>query len=182
MMDTSMKMDPSSEASLNLAMCHASGASNGSNLDVPASNSYVHCCLIAADNTTSDIAAIARAAPKKGWKPVIVHNGEDALRLLKIRNWDVVLLDEELPVLASSQCIFRFREWEEKNRVTRQKNVVLVSTSVVANSCGSESVVQLPFGFDAALAKPIRATQLDNVLLLAERAGMDFGVRDIVAR
>jgi CheY-like chemotaxis protein/signal transduction histidine kinase len=170
MMDTSMEMDPISGSSLNNAIFHASGATQ------------VRCCLIAADNTTSDIAAIERAAKKKGWKPVVVHNGEDALRLLKIRNWDVVLLDEELPVLASSQCIFRFREWEEKNRVTRQKNVVLVSTSVVDNACGSESVVQLPFGFDAALAKPIRATQLDNVLLLAEQAGMDFGGQDIVAR
>ena len=146
------------------------------------SSSSVHCCLIAAQDTTSDISAIEKAAEKKAWKTVVVHDGEEALRLLKMRNWDAVLMDEVLPVLSSGQCVSRFREWEEKNRVTRQKNIVLVSTSFVSNSCGSESMIQLPFGFDGALGKPVRASQLNNILSQAERTAMDFGVRDLVSR
>jgi DNA-binding response OmpR family regulator len=31
------------------------------------------------------------------WKAIVVHDGETALRLLKMQNWDAVLLNNELP-------------------------------------------------------------------------------------
>jgi CheY-like chemotaxis protein len=141
-----------------------------------------HVCLIAAESGSSDTMIAEKVAKKKGWETVVVQNGEDALRLLKTRNWDAVLLDEDLPVLSCSQCVSRFREWEDLNRVTRQKNVVLVSTSCVSMTSGSNSMVQLPFGFDCSLGKPVRIIQLELLLNGAERSDMDFGVRDIVSR
>ena len=33
---------------------------------------------------------------RAGWQEAYVQDGEDALRLLKIRNWDAVMLDEEM--------------------------------------------------------------------------------------
>jgi CheY-like chemotaxis protein len=150
--------------------------------DVSSSNSAIHFCLIAAEEETSDTLVAEKAAEKKGWKTVVVHNGEDALRLLKMRNWDAVLFDENLPMLGSSQCIVRFREWEENNRVTRQRNVVLVSPSCVSFACGSKSMVQLPFGFNRSLGKPVRVKDLEDIFGQAQRSEKDFGVRDIVSR
>jgi hypothetical protein len=37
------------------------------------------------------------------------QDGEDALRLLKIRNWDAVMFDEEMSQLNGARCVGRFR-------------------------------------------------------------------------
>ena len=76
-------------------------------------NTSINFCLIAIEKGKTETAMVEKAAKSKGRKTVIVHNGEDALQLMKMRNWDAVLLDEDLPILVSTQCISRFWEWEE---------------------------------------------------------------------
>lgn len=98
------------------------------------------------------------------WKAINVEGGEAALRLLQMRNWDAVLLDDELSGLTSSQCVSHFREWEQKNRVSKQKNVVQISSSFIPNEMESKSSMQLPVGFDGALGKPLSFKQLQNFL------------------
>jgi CheY-like chemotaxis protein len=143
------------------------------------SNSSPHFCLIAVEKRTLEVEAVERAAQEKGWKSVTVDNGEDALKLMKLRNWDAILLDEDLPIVASAQCVSRFREWEERNRVNRQRNIVLLSASCVSLVVGLKSMVQLPTGFDCALGKPIRTNEFECIMTQAERCETDL---DIVAR
>jgi CheY-like chemotaxis protein/GAF domain-containing protein len=143
------------------------------------SNSSPHFCLIAVEKRTLEVEAVERAAQDKGWKSVTVNNGEDALKLMKLRNWDAILLDEDLPIVASTQCVSRFREWEERNRVNRQRNIVLLSASCVSMVVGLKSMVQLPFGFDCALGKPIHTNEFEFIMTQAERCETDL---DIVAR
>lgn len=150
--------------------------------DPKSSNTAIHFCLIAVAKATAATDLVEKAAGEKGWKTVVVRNGEDALRLMKMRNWDVILLDEELPVLATTQCVARFRAWEDNNRVNRQRNVVLLSASCVSMVIGSKSMVQLPFGFDCSLGKPIRTNEFEYIMTQANRSATDFGVRDIVSR
>lgn len=150
--------------------------------DTRTKNTAVHFCLLAIEEGRADVSEIERSATNRGWKTVIVHDGEDALRLMKMRNWDLVMLDEDLPILQCSQCVARFREWEEKNRVNRQRNIVLLSASGLSTPVGSKSMVQLPFGFDVSLGKPIRVKEFEYLMTHAERAESDFGVRDFVAR
>eukprot|EP00980_Cylindrotheca_fusiformis_P028557 scaffold22610_cov115-Cylindrotheca_fusiformis.AAC.10 len=145
-------------------------------------NSATLCCLIAVETRTSEVKAVEHTALGKGWKTVIVYNGEEALKFMKLRNWDAILLDENLPVLTSTQCVSRFRDWEERNRVNRQRNIALLSASCVSSSISRKSMVQLPFGFDCALGKPIRSSEFEIVMARAERCETDFGVRDIVVR
>ena len=77
------------------------------------------------------------AAEWKGSKAIIVNYRQAALRLLqpdaKQGCCDGVLLDDELPAgLMSSRCVARFREWEEKNGVNRQNNVIQMSSSLIS--------------------------------------------------
>jgi hypothetical protein len=101
---------------------------------------------------------------------------------MKMRNWDIVILDEDLPILQCSQCVARFREWEDKNRVNRQRNIVLLNASGLSAVVGSKSMVQLPSGFDVSLGKPIRSKEFEYLMIQAERSETDYGVRDFVAR
>ena len=120
------------------------------------------CLIVEEGNSISDIAE--KVAEENGWKSIVVHNGEAALRLLQMRNWDIVLLDDELPGLTSCKVIENFREWESKNRVNQQKNVYQVNSSFIPSNLEASSSVQLPSGFDGALGKPLSSKLFKDFL------------------
>lgn len=100
--------------------------------------------------------SLQRILQNYGWRTVVVSNGEDALRLLKLRNWDTVFVDNDLPVFSGSNCLIRFRDWEKRSRATHQKNVFIMSDSYNPST--------LPSGFDGALAKPLDPRKVLHVL------------------
>ena len=136
-------------------------------------------CLIAEEgNFLSKIAKIEAAAC--ALKIVTVHDGETALQLLKMRNWDAVFLDDDMPGIISSKCVSTFRDWEMKNRVKRQKHIVQMSSSFIPKVQDSTSV-QLPSGFNAAIGKPISAEVLLD-FLDEVRKGDPCSSHDILSR
>jgi len=132
----------------------------------PQNEQAMKVCLIVEEGII--ISTIAKKVTEdNGWKSTVVHNGEAALRLLQMRNWDAVLLDEELPGITSCKVIETFRKWESKNRVNRQKNVFQVNSSFIPlglDSSLSSSSVQLPSGFDGALGKPLSSRVFKDFL------------------
>jgi CheY-like chemotaxis protein len=117
-------------------------------------------CLVV-EGTTSVISKLAKLASETiGWKIAAVRGPESALDLLKMRNWDAVLVDDEL---GCSRCIAIFREWEKSHRVNRQKNVILMSANYVSSQSLGASF-QVPTGFDGALGKPIQLKFLQSFL------------------
>jgi CheY-like chemotaxis protein len=96
-------------------------------------------CLVGED-TSSVIKSMAMIMESKLWNPVFVKDGEDALRLLKMRRWDAVFLDDEMPLLNGIRVVERFRQWENEHRVARQKNVFLISESIVPTPTPGNSV------------------------------------------
>lgn len=104
----------------------------------------------------------------KGFRVCSVDNGEDALRLLKIRNWDFVLLGDQMPTLACSSCINRFRHWEATNRVARQNYVYLLSSTLSSYSDEMRKTAPLigaaPYGFDGVIGKPVSIRNFNRVL------------------
>ena len=146
-------------------------------------SSTVHVCLVGIDREKAETAKnIEASLSKQGWKAAMVHDGEEALRLMRMRNWDLVILDEDLPILQSTECVAKFREWEDKNRVCRQRNIVLLNASGLSTTCRSDSLIQLPHGFDLLLGKPVRPCELEYLMLQASRSESDYGVRECVAR
>mmetsp|Transcript_20241 Transcript_20241/g.49642 ORF Transcript_20241/g.49642 Transcript_20241/m.49642 type:complete len:920 (+) Transcript_20241:32-2791(+) len=142
-----------------------------------------HVCLIAMSRTTEEVELLKHSAEERGWKSVVVGNGEEALKLMKLRTWDVILLDEDLPLLPSGQCVARFREWESMNRIMKQRNVALVSASCASMVHNTNSMMQLPFGVDFAMGKPIQVLEFEFTMSQVEENSLGFGSsRDIVAR
>jgi len=113
-----------------------------------------------------------------GWKVVAVNDGTDCLRLLQMRNWDVVLIEDELPQLPGASCILAFREWEGKNRVNRQKNVFLVCEGDIPSPVDKLSLVQPPEGCNGVLGRPVPWKNLQFLLRPKDGdRGMDIVVR-----
>lgn len=115
-------------------------------------------CLIAEDSN-SVRKALSKCVQLSGWRSAIVEDGEDALRMLKIRSYDAVFIDGHMPKMTGTDCISKFREWEAQNRVARQRNVYMISGSYIPKQ---HSI--LPPGFDGALGKPVKTKELAELL------------------
>lgn len=99
-----------------------------------------------------------RIAETNGWRTVVeTHgDGEDALRLLKLRDWDAAFIDNDLSTFSGTTCLVRFRDWEKLVRANQQKDIYIMSDTY--------STVALPTGFDGVLMKPLDPTQLLHIL------------------
>lgn len=135
-------------------------STDGSDLFSVAEPARNFCLIVTADASEEEFAT-EKAFESNGWQCEIVRNGVDALRFLKIRNWDCVLIDEEF-----TGCINDFRVWEADNRVNRQNNILLHCT--IDSECPAPgdpfAVVQPPMGFDGALRKPLQWTDFSTVV------------------
>lgn len=116
-------------------------------------------CLIV--ENTSDRSMIRQVAEKSGWKVVAVKHGQDAIRLLKMRNWGIVFIDNDLPLFSGSSCVVRFRDWEKRSRVVRQKNIFLLAESHDPNALQS--------GVDGTLGKPVDPIHVHKLLEAASK-------------
>jgi CheY-like chemotaxis protein/signal transduction histidine kinase len=117
------------------------------------------CLVVEGTSVVSNLAELA--SEKIGWKIVSVRDPESALGLLKMRNWDAVLMDDEL---GCGRCIAKFRAWEKTHRVNRQNNAILMSANYVHPQNFFGASFQVPTGFDGALGKPIQLNSLQTFL------------------
>mmetsp|Transcript_29583 Transcript_29583/g.54170 ORF Transcript_29583/g.54170 Transcript_29583/m.54170 type:complete len:1093 (-) Transcript_29583:158-3436(-) len=154
--------------------CGVSKSSSRSNSSISstASSFAKYSCLIITNDETGNSStssplspsqqqrvghSIQRIVEKNGWRAVAKHgSGEDALRLLKLRNWDVAFIDDDLPVMSGTNCLVRFRDWERRTRVGRgrQMNIFVIS----------DSVHSVSDGFDGVLAKPVDPIRVFQIL------------------
>jgi CheY-like chemotaxis protein len=128
-------------------------------------------CLIATDTPTVKSSNVLTNLEANGWKVIVIHDGNDALRLLQMRNWDAVLIDDDLPVLAGTPCVTKFREWEQNNRVNKQKNVCLVCDGDIPSPDDTASVIQPPAGIDGVLRNPVQWKDLNYHIEKTKRDG-----------
>jgi CheY-like chemotaxis protein len=113
-------------------------------------------CLIAACVRMMQPDPFPNLLESKGWKVIIINNGVDCLKLLQVRNWDAVLVDDDLPQLSGIACITTFRHWEAKSRTTSiQKNLFLVCDGHVPSPLDGRAVNQPPNGFNGVLRRPV---------------------------
>lgn len=97
-------------------------------------------CLVVAKDSDQSIQSIKCIAENLGWRAITANgDGEDVLRLLKLRNWDAVFLSNE-----GADCVQRFRKWESRTRSNIQKHVYMLSDS---------SQTSLPQGFDGIISR-----------------------------
>ncbi len=99
-----------------------------------------------------------------GWQVILSQSSSDFEGHLRKRNWDLVLVDEEIPFLSAPRLISDFREWEAANRVNEQKNVFFVSGSDIPRPSDKNSIVRPPSGFNGVLRKPIEWEDIDHLL------------------
>jgi len=120
--------------------------------------------LAAEDNATNQL-VLKTLLMAVGIEPTIVSNGREALDAWSRGDWDVVLMDIQMPVLDGLEAVIEMRATEQREGRGRTPVVALT-----ANAMTHQRDEYLAAGMDALVAKPIELTALieamDSVLAI----------------
>ncbi len=114
--------------------------------------------LVAEDNSIST-KVIQGMLGKLDLEPDLVSNGRDALRAMQNQQYDLVLMDCEMPVLDGFAATEQLRAWEAARQRPRTPVVALT-----AHILGEHKERALKAGMDGHVAKPLELSQLRELV------------------
>jgi CheY-like chemotaxis protein len=109
--------------------------------------------LLAEDNTVNQRIAI-RILEKVGWKVSAVGNGQEVLNILNDQTFDVILMDDNMPLLSGIETTQVIRR-EEK-----QTGLHVPVIAMTANAMAGDRERYLASGMDGYVSKPINRNLL----------------------
>jgi len=113
--------------------------------------------LVAEDNAVNQRLA-TRLLEKRGHSVVIVTNGKEALKTLEREEFDLVLMDVQMPEMDGLETTAAIRTKELGSELH------LPVIALTAHAMKGDEERFLTAGMDGYLAKPIRPQELDEIL------------------
>ena len=104
--------------------------------------------LMAEDNTVNQRIAV-RILEKLGWKVTVVNNGQEVLDLLTNQTFDVILMDDSMPLLSGIETTQVIRREEKQTG----HHVPIIA--MTANAMAGDREKYLASGMDGYVSKPI---------------------------
>jgi CheY-like chemotaxis protein len=104
--------------------------------------------LLAEDNTVNQRITV-RILEKLGWKATVVNNGQEVLNILNQQSFDVILMDDSMPLLNGIEATRVIRQ--EENRTGHHVPVI----AMTANAMTGDREKYLASGMDGYVSKPI---------------------------
>ncbi|RCH55433.1 histidine kinase [Mucilaginibacter hurinus] len=114
--------------------------------------------LIAEDNVINQ-KLIERIMNKLGYKPTVVGNGLDALKIVNQEFFDVILMDVQMPEMDGLETTIRIR---------KTPGLQPYIIAMTANALESDTVECYKAGMDNYIAKPFNLEKLLNTLIKAD--------------
>jgi CheY-like chemotaxis protein len=90
----------------------------------------------------------------------LAENGEEVLELLKSKDYDVILMDCQMPLLDGYDTTQAIRQMEANHQLS--KHIVIIA--MTANAFAEDRDRCLASGMDDYLSKPLRKQQLKETL------------------
>ena len=137
-------------------------------------------CLIGAVNEAAS--RLEKIAKENELVPFVADNYQEFSRMIKARNWMVVLIDQDLLQTEEGiKCMAEFRQWEKICRVHRQKNVYMIRSKELQEGAISNplATINVPSGIDGVLKQSEVSDTLSKVLHRAKE-NRPFAADDIV--
>ncbi|MES2344304.1 MAG: protoglobin domain-containing protein [Pseudomonadota bacterium] len=119
--------------------------------------------LVAEDNPVNQI-VIQTILQQAGLNPVVVNDGEEAVKAWRMAKWDLILMDAQMPVMDGLTATRVIRE-EEAGRGGARTPILALTANVMAHHLAS----YMQAGMDGLVGKPIDAAKL----LIAMEAALD---------
>jgi len=121
--------------------------------------------LVAEDNPVNQLVLKTLLGPV-GIEPIIVGDGEQALAAWRSGDWDVILMDVQMPVMDGVTASRAIRDEEAASGRTRTP-IVAVTANVMAHQVQAYRTA----GIDGVVAKPVQVADLINAIEGALAAG-----------
>ncbi len=115
--------------------------------------------LVAEDNAVNQLLA-RRMLEKRGHRVTVVKNGREALAATEEGNYDLVLMDVQMPEMDGIEATLAIREKEKRRDDGSHQTIVALTAHAMK---GDEERCKAA-GMDEYLTKPIRPQELGNLL------------------
>mmetsp|Transcript_4292 Transcript_4292/g.5070 ORF Transcript_4292/g.5070 Transcript_4292/m.5070 type:complete len:893 (-) Transcript_4292:299-2977(-) len=116
-------------------------------------------CVLVADDSDSTLKFLKTRFENNGYVVETVCNGQDALKSMKKKNYDLVFLDLEMPIMNGFSCSAEFREWERANNRTKRQPICALSM----HTGKEEKEMCAEVGVDFFEAKPAKIPGLMKI-------------------
>ena len=110
--------------------------------------------LVAEDNAVNQI-VLTTILNQVGINPVVVNDGQGAVDAWRTEDWDLILMDIQMPVMDGLTATRTIRQ-EEAERGTARTAILALTANVMADQ--RQSYIEV--GMDGVVAKPIDAAKL----------------------
>ena len=90
----------------------------------------------------------------------LAENGEEVLKLVKSKDYDIILMDCQMPLLDGYDTTQAIRQLEASNELS--KHIIIIA--MTANAFAEDRDRCLASGMDDYLSKPLRRQQLQETL------------------
>ncbi|MEO5772218.1 MAG: ATP-binding protein, partial [Burkholderiaceae bacterium] len=115
--------------------------------------------LVAEDNAVNQL-VICAMLEAKGFDPVVVADGQQALEAVVAGAYELVLMDVHMPRMDGLEATRRIRVWEQSGEGAARVAIVAITANALAADCD----ICLAAGMDGYISKPIDVADLDAVL------------------
>ncbi len=125
--------------------------------------SYPMTILVVEDNRINQKVALL-ILKKLGYDPQLAHNGQEAISMLKITDYDVILMDIQMPQMDGYQATTLIRAWEAEPDFQRDPHYII---AVTAGAVEEDQTRCLEAGMNDYVSKPMKTEHLAPTLIKA---------------
>ncbi len=101
---------------------------------------------------------------KRGHSVTVANNGQEAVDLLRDEQFDLVLMDVQMPVMDGLEATREIRQLEQNAGLKRVSQTPVPIVAMTAHAMKGDRERCIDSGMNGYLSKPIRTRELDNVL------------------
>ena len=114
--------------------------------------------LVAEDDRINQL-LITKVLEKTGWEPTVVENGEKAVASFQAAEWDLILMDINMPVMDGLEAIRQIRSIEKEKGSSRVPII-----SLTANALAEDRQICIDAGADDYITKPLNIEALKEMI------------------
>lgn len=122
--------------------------------------------VLLAEDTAANQKLVTAILKKRGHSVGVVHNGRDAIEMLQSNDFDLVLMDVQMPVMDGLQATAAIRALGKQS----QSQIPIIA--MTAHTMPGDQERCLAAGMDAYLSKPINSAKLLEMLDAAALIGL----------